>query len=324
MDLFSLLKETSAYKTVLMDKTADRLSHAYLVISADGKSLGEYLKILAKTIMRNDNDVSARTGNLIDQGVHPDVLTFPKNGESVLKEDVTAIIEETFYKPIESDKKIFLINNGESMNASSQNKLLKTLEEPPKGVHIIMGATSEYPLLSTVKSRMKKLVIPPFSKEQLFNALKDDCVDEERLKEAIACGDGTVGTALALYDDDYLSDTVALAEDVFINMKSSRNVLEYSLRIAGLKDGAAEFISVLGSLCRDYMLYLNGEENAVFNKSALERIKNAEGFNRGAIIYIADRIFEAERKIAANVNPQAVVERLLFDFLEGKHKWQKL
>lgn len=324
MELLSLLKETSAYKSVVSDKANNRLSHAYLVVTSDAKMLGEYLKIFAKLILSDGSLGDIRTERLIDDGAHPDVLTFPKSGDSVLKEDVAAIIEESFYKPIESDKKIFLILNGESMNASSQNKLLKTLEEPPKGVHMIIGATSEYPLLSTVKSRVKKLVIPPFDKDKLFDALICDYPDEEALKQAIACGDGTVGTAISLYSDDYLSDTVALCEDVFINMKSSRNVLEFSNRIAGLKDGAKEFISVLGTLCRDYMLYLNGEKKAVFNKSALDRIKSAEGFNSGALVYISDRIFEAERRLAANVNPQAAIERLLFDFLEGKHKWQKL
>ena len=324
MQLISLLKETSAYKTVVSDKSADRLSHAYLVVSSDAKMLGEYLKIFAKLILSDGGLNDIRTERLIDGGAHPDVLTFPRSGESVLKEDVAAIIEESFYKPIESDKKIFLILNGESMNASSQNKLLKTLEEPPKGVHIIIGATSEYPLLSTVKSRVKKLVIPPFDKEKLFDALVCDYPDEEKLKQSIACGDGTVGTALALYKDEYLSDTVALCEDVFINMKSSRSVLEFSNRIAGLKDGVKGFISVLNTLCRDYMLYLNGEESAVFNKSALERIKTAEGFNKGAIVYILGKILEAEKRLSANVNPQAAIERLLFDFLEGKHKWQKL
>ena len=210
------------------------------------------------------------------------------------------------------------------MNAPSQNKLLKTLEEPPRGVHIIIGATSEYPLLTTLKSRVKKLVIPPFSGEQLFNALISDYPDEEKLTRAIACGDGTVGKAVALYGDENLTETVNMAEEVFLSMRSSRDVLEFSDRISGLKDGAEEFISVLGTLCRDYMLYVNGEENAIFNKVALNKIKKAEGFTAGAIVYISDRIAESEKRLAANVNPQAVIERLLFDFLEGKHKWQKL
>ena len=107
-DLFSLIKDTRAYKTIRADKTADRLSHAYLIVSSDGQNSGEYLKIFAKLIIAEPSD--ERALSLIDNGYHPDVLTFPKNGESVLKEDVSKIIEESFLKPVESDKKLFLIN----------------------------------------------------------------------------------------------------------------------------------------------------------------------------------------------------------------------
>ena len=320
VDLLPLLKETSAYKTVLSDKNAERLSHAYLVISENKDDLAEYLKLFAKLILSGD----ARTERLIEEGIHPDVLTYPKKGAAVLKEDVENIIEESFLKPVESDKKLFLIGGGESMNPVSQNKLLKTLEEPPKNVHILIGATSEYPLLSTVKSRVKKLVIPPFSPEKLFNALKAECPDTEKLLDAVSCGDGTVGKALALYGDDNLSETIVLAEDTFINMQSSRDILAFSDRIMRLKDGVKGYISVMGLLNRDMLLYFNGNENAVFNKKSLQKIKNAKGFNAGATVYIAEKIAEAEKRLNANGNPQTVLDRFLFAFLEGKHKWQKL
>ena len=320
VDLLPLLKETSAYKTVFSDKNAEKLSHAYLVISENKDDVAEYLKLFAKLILSGD----ARTERLIEEGIHPDVLTYPKKGDAVLKEDVENIIEESFLKPVESDKKLFLIGGGESMNPVSQNKLLKTLEEPPKNVHILIGATSEYPLLSTVKSRVKKLVIPPFSPEKLFNALKAECPDTERLLDAVSCGDGTVGKALALYGDDNLSETIALAEDTFINMQSSRDILAFSDRIMRLKDGVKGYISVMGLLNRDMLLYFNGNENAVFNKKSLQKIKNAKGFNAGATVYIAEKIAEAEKRLNANGNPQTVLDRFLFAFLEGKHKWQKL
>lgn len=322
IDLLPLLRETSAYKTVLSDKNADRLSHAYLVISENKDDVEKYLKIFAKIIMFGGGD--ARGERLIDGGVHPDVLTYPKNGETVLKEDVSDIIEESFLKPIECDKKLFLIYSGESMNISSQNKLLKTLEEPPKNVHILIGATSEYSLLSTVKSRLKKLVIPPYSSEKLFDALKDECEDLDRLAEAIACGDGTVGKILALYGDENLSETIALAEDTFLNMQSSRDVLNFSDRIMRLNDGVKGYITVMGLLNRDLLLYFNGGEKAVFNKKSLQKIKNAKGFNAGAVVSIADKIAEAEKRLVLNGNPQTVLERFLFAFLEVKHKWQKL
>lgn len=320
VDLLPLLRETSAYKTVLSDKNAERLSHAYLIISENKSDVEEYLKLFAKLIMSGD----ARTERLIEEGVHPDVLTYPKKGDAVLKEDVSDIIEESFLKPIESDKKLFLISGGESMNATSQNKLLKTLEEPPKNVHILIGATSEYPLLSTLKSRVKKLVIPPFSPEKLFDALKTECTDTEKLSSAVSCGDGTVGKALALYGDENLSETIALAEDTFLNMQSSRDILAFSDRIMRLKDGVKGYISVMGLLNRDLLLYFNGGEKAVFNKKSLQKIKNAKGFNAGATVYIAEKIAEAEKRLSLNGNPQTVLDRFLFAFLEGKHKWQKL
>lgn len=320
VDLLPLLRETSAYKTVLSDKNADRLSHAYLVISENKDDVFNYLKLFAKLILSGD----ARAERLIDEGVHPDVLIYPKKGEAVLKEDVSEIIEESFLKPIESDKKLFLIAGGESMNASSQNKLLKTLEEPPQNVHILIGATSEYPLLSTLKSRVKKLVIPPYSSEKLFDALKTECPDTERLFYAVSCGDGTVGKALALYGDENLSETIALSEDTYVNMQSSRDVLAFSDRIMKLKSGVKEYISVMGLINRDLLLYFNGREDEIFNKKSLQKIKNAKGFNAGATIYIAQTIAEAEKRLSLNSNQQTVLERFLFAFLEGKHKWQKL
>lgn len=321
VDLFSLLKDTRAYKTVSADKAAGRLSHAYLIVSADGQNSGEYLKIFAKLIMTGFTD--ERADGLIDGGFHPDVLTFPQNGEAVLKEDVAKIIEESFLRPVESDKKLFLINNGESMNATSQNKLLKTLEEPPKNVHILIHATTEYPLLATIKSRMKKLVVPPYPADKLINALKSECPDVERLKNAVYCGDGTVGGALSLYGDENLSETIDAAVDTFCNMKTSREVLEFSDRIMRLKGGVKGFLSVAELICRDLMVQRNGG-NTVKNKSILMRVENAEGFTAGALIYIADRIAEAKKRLSANGNPQAVLERFLFAVLEGKHKWRKL
>lgn len=321
IDLLPLFRETNAYRTVAEDMKSGRLSHAYLVVSADGENLPNYLKILAKLIVA---DGDKRAEELIEKGVHPDVLTFPASGKTVLKEDVSKIIEESFLKPVESDKKLFLLNNGESMLSVSQNKLLKTLEEPPKGVCIIIGATSEFPLLNTVKSRLKKLVIPPYDSERLFNALKSEYPMEDRLKEAIACGDGTVGKTVALYQDEDLERTIDTAVDVVCNMKSSRDVLEYSVKIAGLKDGLNGFLPVLQLIIRDLTAYYTVGESAVADQKIFCRTKNVVGFNAGACIHIAEAITEAQKRLNANANVQAMTEWLLFAILEGKHIWQKL
>lgn len=60
------------------------------------------------------------------------------------------------------------------MTPAAQNKLLKTLEEPPANVHILMGATSEYGLLPTVLSRVRRLEIHPFPDRVLLSAMEGE------------------------------------------------------------------------------------------------------------------------------------------------------
>ena len=326
IDIFSLLKDTGAYKTVYSDKINGTLSHAYLFISPDGENLKEYLKVFARLMCCEEIEPcgKCRTCKLIDSENFSDVLIYPKNGESVLSEDVVSLIEESYLKPIEIDKKIFILSNAESMNAQAQNKLLKTLEEPPQNVHILIGATSEYPLLSTVKSRVKKLEISAFSKEKLFNALTNECADSERLLSAINCGDGTVGKALALYRDENLATAMELAVDLIVNMKSSANVLDYSVKISALKIDVTEFLSVLELLFRDMLVYMQGKDDLVVNKGVIDKIKKIDGYSTGAVINALEKIGESRLRKKFNQSGTMLIEWLLFQILEGKYKWQKL
>ncbi len=326
IDLLGLLQDTNAYKTVKGDRACNRLSHAYLLITPDGDMLSDYLKLFAKLIVCKGGYPcdSCRACRLIDQNAYADVMFYPANGESVVVDDINSLISESYVKPIESDKKVFIISHAETMNLPSQNKLLKTLEEPPKGVHIIIGATSEYPLLSTVKSRVKKLELPAFTAQKLINALKDDFIDQDKLKNAVACGDGTVGKAIKLYGDENLSSAIELAVDALVNMKSSANVLDYSNKILALNADVSEFLSVLELLFRDMLVISQGKQELVRNDRAVYVMKNGVNFSTGAIINGLEKINEALERKKFNANSTMLIEWLLFQILEGKYKWQKL
>lgn len=325
-DLLSLIKETGAYRAVEGDKKRGMLSHAYLLITADGANLDNYLKIFSKLIACKDGCAcgECRACRLIDEGVYPDVYRFPKDGESITAEEVNLLIEESYIKPIEGDKKIFVLSHAENMNLAAQNKLLKTLEEPPKGVHILLGTTSEFPLLPTVKSRVKKIEIPAFTPEKLFNALKEDYPDEQKLKQAIACGDGTVGGVVSLYGDEKLSLVEDLVMDVLVNMQSSKDVLDYSIKISSNCQDISDFITVLKLTLRDLLVLTEGREGEVFNKSKISALKNVQNFCTGSIVYALEHAVEAEKRKKFNANQTMLLEWLLFKILEGKYKWRKL
>lgn len=331
INLLSLVQDTGAYKTVKNDKKAGRLSHAYLILTADGDNLDGYLSLFAKLIACKSDEIcgECRACKLIDDKCFPDVYFYPKDNavkesKNITVEDVNEIIGETFLRPIESDKKIFVISHGENLSPAVQNKLLKTLEEPPENVYILIGATVEYPLLSTVKSRLKKIEIPLFGAEKLFLAMRNEYPDAERLKNAIACGDGTLGKASALYFDPDLIKAETFVTDMALNMLKSSQVLDYSVKYAALKIDFAEFLDVAELFYRDFLAYICAGKSAVTNKTYLSTFSALKGYNEGAVIYILEQITETRARLKANANVTMVCERLFFQILEGKYRWQKL
>ena len=324
IDLYSLVKKTSAYKLVEGEKAGGRLSHAYLITTADQTFQLDYLKIFAGLIAVDENSSGAnRAIKLINEKAHPDVIFFPKGEKEVVVEDVDTLVGESVVKPIELTKKVFVVERADKMNARAQNKLLKTLEEPPNGVHIILGASADFNLLPTVKSRVKQVAIPTFSQDEIFSVLSSECVDGDRLLSAISCGDGTVGKAYSLYSDENLATALSLAESVFLDMKSSRDVLEFSNKVSALKCDFSDFLAVLDLLGRDLLCHVEGRDDLIVNKKSFNKTKNADGFNRGALLYMQSAIVEASRRKKFNANNTMLIEWLLFQILEGKFKWRK-
>ena len=325
-DILSLFKSTDAYEILCSEKRGRMLSHAYLVLCADEKFMKEYLKIVAQIILCKSGETcgTCRTCKLIAEENFADVTFYPQKGESVLTEDVNDLIEKSYIKPLEGEKRIFVINGAQTMNPSAQNKLLKTLEEPPANVHIILGATSEFSLLPTVLSRVKKLPVPPFSFDKLFNALAKECPDSERLANALNTGDGTVGKALALYSDENLAEIIDLSLETLTEMKSSKELLDYSVKISSAVKDMNLFYSVTELLLRDMLCLKEGKDGLVVNKNKAERLRNAQGYTRGAIIHALEKTEEAIKRKKFNANATMLLEWLLFQILEGKYKWQKL
>lgn len=319
---FSLLKNTNAYKIFLNDKKSETLSHAYLIVCEDALFLEEYLKFFAKALVCSEFEPcnNCRTCNLVNEKNYTDVIFYPK-GKKIVVSDVDELIEKSFYKPLEADKKVFVLSDMAKMNHQAQNKLLKTLEEPPKNTFILMGTTSLYPLLSTVLSRSKKLEIPAFSEAELFESLSKNCLDVERLNSAIRLSGGRVGEVLLRYESEVSCDVEALAVSALVNLKNSVEVLSFSTKIN--KDNLLDFISSLARLtqiCLEKSLRIETNVPSNFENAVNAVLQNVEV---GALVYISDKIRDAEKSVYFNGNLTAIVDGLLFGIVEGKYKWSK-
>ena len=322
MDRGGLLGRTNACKIVKNDKKSG-LFHAYLLLDKDEKYLRETLKFFAKLILCDkDGCGDCRVCRLLEKENFADAVFFPKNGDKILTDDVNALIEDSYIKPLEGDKKLYVVAGAHNMPAPAQNKLLKTLEEPPENVVILLGATNAYALLPTVRSRVKTLEIPPFTEREIAEELKTICPDGEKLALAAACGDGTLGRAEELYGDEQLEKLFDLAADIIVNMNSSRDVLKYSALLLKNKERLSDIFAIASSLFRDMLAQAEG--GAVIDARALKKVRGAASFNAGALIHALEKTEEAEKRASAyNANETMLAEWWLFAILEGKHIWQK-
>ena len=130
------------------------LSHAHLICGEDGIGKSVLALNLAKLILKGDLDRE-----------YVDIINYKTEKASFGVDDVRAIIEEVQKKPFEGDKKVIIIHEGNKLTVQAQNALLKTIEEPPLGVYIIILCESLELVLDTIKSRCEIFKLTPLSKE---------------------------------------------------------------------------------------------------------------------------------------------------------------
>ena len=317
MDISKLLSSTNAFKILKADKENKTTSHAILITCDDAFMLETYLTYFAKLLACKSVEpcLTCRTCSLIDKRGYVDVIFYPM-GKKILVQDVDDLIEKSYYKPLESENKLFVLLNAQEMNAQAQNKLLKTLENPPSNTIILLGATTTNTLLSTVLSRVKKLEIGKFSDEQIFNALSAECQDTERLKTAVKLSFGNVGEALNKYNQEDGNKAYNLSVKVFSGLSTSKQVAYYNSLIES--EILSDFISISSRLIEEAIKYKSGILSQDENVNLI-----ASKYTYGALVFIQDKLREAEKSLYFNGNATAVKDALLFGVLEGNYKWSK-
>ncbi len=306
-----VIRNTNAYKIIYGEKKRGELSHAYLIVCPDGVMLKTYMKLFASLIMcENDGACGeCRPCRLIDKEAYADCDFYPKDGDKIKTADIDDLVSKTIIRPIESDIRMFVLVGAENMTAEAQNKILKTLEEPPRNVCILIGATTDNALLPTVKSRVKRLDVPPFSDGEIRRALGDEYPDKAKLESAIALGGGKIGSVIKAYTDGNAEKMQAFCREVLFSMRSSKDVAKYSLKIN--KDNIKDFISILKSEVANLLVKDN-------------RKAEDYGYVTGALIAISDMLSEKERALYYNANAVMVADSVLLAILGEKYKWQKL
>ena len=147
-------------------------------------------------------------------GAHQDITFLDNHGETIkIKSVREQVLDQICIKPGEAECRVVCIMDVQNMRAEGQNALLKTLEEPPAHVHIILTATSLSAVLPTVVSRCVTVPVRTVSEDAVLEHLRRIAPDagEDRLNLAAVCCAGSIGKGAAMLEDSGFSAVCRMA-----------------------------------------------------------------------------------------------------------------
>jgi DNA polymerase III subunit delta' len=129
---------------------------------------------------------------------HPDFVTFAPDGplRQISIQQTRLLKERAQYLPNKGSRRVFLIDHVDRANEQAANSLLKTLEEPPPHLILIMTAANGYDLLPTIRSRAVPFYFSPLSPAEMREFAKVRALDQPERRIALAAG--SPGLALSL------------------------------------------------------------------------------------------------------------------------------
>jgi DNA polymerase III subunit delta' len=168
-------------------------SHAYLFRGPRGAGKRAAARAFAAEVLAAAaaDPEDARRRALLDPSPHPDLVWLAPTGAQHMVEEVRErVIRAAAYRPFEGGKRVFVVEAAEAMRDESQNALLKTLEEPPEFVHLILLCSDQEGLLETVASRCQAIEFAPLPAEVLEAELAGEGdPDEVAAAARLAAGD---------------------------------------------------------------------------------------------------------------------------------------
>ena len=193
------------------------------------------------------------------------------------------IVNKAYEKPIISNKKIYVINDADKMNEPAQNALLKTLEEPPHYVVIILIVSNDNAILPTIKSRCVIVKFNSLTNDEIKKIIGNVSDEELEILNGSLKGYSEIEEKVVQYKE--IKNTIErLKNDQLLDVLNNSDILY---------QGKDEAINLL-----NYMnIYL-------FKENFFDEIKYVE---------------EAKKKILYNNNYEMTIDNLLMKMWNNIH-----
>lgn len=315
---------------------ADRLRQAYLFLgpAGVGKATLAYAFVRAILCPESSERGSAcgKCDNCRQSGglAHPDLhrVQVESDASAIGVEQVRALQAQISLSPYQASRRAVVIEEAPRLTHAASNALLKTLEEPPPKVILILLAESVEQLLPTIASRCTQIPLRTVARAELEQELRERC-SASGIELAAALAAGRPEVALGLLENDEALATrrqdiemmfellgAALADRfAYVNKALDRKSRKENADVAG------KLLAGWLSLWRDVQLVQNQAGQYAANRDVLRAISAmAEQFSRKEVLHAVAAIRESLAALDRNANPELALAAALLDFPTGGPK----
>lgn len=221
MALKDIFCQNNAIETLQRAYASGRMAHAYLFSGEEGVGKKTTAQAWAKMLLCENKQVISKSPYFTDScglchscrtfesGGHPDfqmitkeMIQFTREGKNrtpiempidVIRE---FLIEKIANRPMMGQYVVYILDEAEKVNRSSQNALLKTLEEPPKYCVIILLCSQLDEMLPTTRSRCQLVRFGPVSEDRIVQRLCSEGISKPEAAYWSRFSQGSIGQAL--------------------------------------------------------------------------------------------------------------------------------
>ena len=305
-----------------------KVSHAY-IINGEKSSGKEFIaKVFAMTLQCEKGAAEpcqechychqALSGN------HPDIIFVThEKPNSVSVDDIrTQINGDVSIKPYSRPYKVYIVNEAEKMTVQAQNAILKTLEEPPEYVVILLLTTNVNSMLPTILSRCVVLNMKPVADELVRGFLmRQMMVPDYKAEICVAFARGNIGKAKALASSEDFENvkSEALSLLKYINEMELSEIIAAIKKINEYKLEINDYLDIFSVWYRDVLLFKATSDinHLVFREEIQTLRRTAQRSSYEGIERIIEALDTAKRRLDANVNFELTMELLRLTIQEN-------
>ena len=329
LDFSDILGQDAVKRHFTAAVTSDRVSHAYMLTGEAGMGKGALASVFAAMLLCERNHLHpcgvCHACRQVRAGTHPDLIrvTHEKPNSISVDEVREQICAEAVIRPFSGKKRVFIVPEAEKMTPQAQNALLKTIEEPPEYVVILLLTESEEALLETIRSRCVKLKMRPVPEQELRRALlSGGGIPEEDAALAVSFARGVPGKAMEMAKSEEFRQRCGLYRKTMEQLPggSVGTMLEAVAAVREADPGMEEFISFVRMYCRDLLVLKKDRmaKNLIFSGQAASLSRAAGEISLRGAGRILDELERTEDRLRANVSPELALELLLESVRESR------